>query len=1072
MTLRLLIALLLTGTLFSCRPNLPDEVVSAYATLPKELDFNIHVKPILSDKCFACHGPDKAKIQAELQLNMPETAFAELVQSPGKYAIKPGNLNKSQIFHRILSEDPDQVMPTPESNLSLSPYEKAVIIKWIEQGAEYKDHWAFTKPEKYTPPQVNTEDWIKNPIDQFVAHKLEENGLEPSPEAKKELLLRRVSLDLTGLPPTLDEIEAFRSDNSENAYEKQVDRLLASPHYGEKMATDWMDLARFADTHGYSQDRYRDMSPWRDWVIEKFNENMPYDEFITWQLAGDLLPDPNKEQILATAFNRLHPQNMEGGIIPEEFRVEYVLDRVNTAGQAFMALTLGCARCHDHKYDPISQKQYFEMSAFFNNVKEAGQISFDDAMPVPTMLWTDEKKEALLNMLDKQVKETEQKHQEISTQEKEAFDQWLEAGKYKAITQQKSPKGLKAVFNFNRKRLSNRLNPSQKGEMKRVASSEEKPVFTEGFEKEGLLLDGDAWFDSNGIGAFKRSEPFSVSIRVNIPAALSDGVIFHRGVGAALFNFRGYHLALKNNKLELLMAHSLPYNAILEYADPILRDKWVQLTITYDGSSKAAGYKLFVDGKEQKTEVENDNLYKDIYLHNGWGGVQPGLQIGARWRGQGIGGAKVDDIMVFDRELTTLEVNSLYDREEVEKIRSKSSQELSAEDKKLLYAYFLANKSRSYQNSIAELARQRKAYADSIEHVQELMIMQEMPEARPTFLLERGQYDAHGEEVFPGVMENILSFSEELPRTRLGFVQWLTHPEHPLTARVTVNRYWQNYFGRGLVKTAEDFGNQGELPSHPELLDWLAIQFVESGWDVKALQKLIVMSATYRQSSFVSPELLEQDPENVFLARGPKVRLSSEMLRDNALMASGLLSNKIGGPSVKPYQPKGLWRMNSGRYKQDEGEKLYRRSLYTFWKRSVPHPTLATFDQPSRSECIVRRQKTNTPLQALVLLNDPTFVEASKALGELISQEVNPERGIAKVYTKLTGIKIPESELKLLLEVQSKEYEKFKTDPKRKEGWLKTGDYQTSSDLDSDLLAANAVVASIILNSDATISKR
>ena len=600
----------------SCNPEIPPDVAEEYNRLPESLDFNIHVKPILSDKCFLCHGPDKGSRKAGLHLDEEKAAYAKLTNSPGKRAVTPGKLQKSEVFHRIVSEEPDYKMPKPESNLELSAYEKAVIIKWIEDGAEYKPHWSFIKPEKKEPPAVREEQWIKNPIDNFVVRKLEIENLDPSPKADKEILLRRVSLDLTGLPPTIEEVNAFLSDNSENAYEKQIDRLLASPHYGEKMATDWMDVARFADTHGYTVDRYRDMSPWRDWVIKVFNENIPYDAFILWQTAGDLLPNPTKEQILATAFNRIHPQNMEGGIIPEEFRVEYVLDRVNTSGQAFMALTVGCAKCHDHKYDPISQKSYYEMSAFFNNVNEAGQISWDDAMPVPTILHTTQQQDEILKFLRDQIQAKEQSMDSISELELLAFERWFSEEKYKNIISAKPPENMKALFEFESENLTNSLNPGQNGKMKQIGSNSEKPILVDGKTSKGLHLDGDAWMDSEGIGSFRKTQPFSISINVNLAEDLENGVIFHKGDGAAIYCFKGFHLALENNRLQLLMAHTAPDNAIIEYAtQEIPRNSWINLTLTYDGSGKAFGLKIYQDGLELETEVVVDNLYKDIIFN-------------------------------------------------------------------------------------------------------------------------------------------------------------------------------------------------------------------------------------------------------------------------------------------------------------------------------------------------------------------------------------------------------------------------------------------------------------------------
>lgn len=1058
-------------SLSSCTSDLPTEVAKEFQNLPEKLDFNIHVKPILSDKCFLCHGPDKASQKADLQLHLAESAYGELPQHPGKFAIKPGKVSKSEVAHRILSEDPERMMPTPTSNLTLSAYEKAIIIKWIANGAEYKPHWAFIKPNLPQTPEPPGSNWANNTIDYFIFKKLNQEGLQPSKEADKELLLRRLSFDLTGLPPSPQEIHDFLNDNAEDAYEKQVDRLLASPHYGEKMAIDWLDLARYADTHGYSVDRYRDMSPWRDWVIKAFNENMSYQQFATWQIAGDLLPNPSKEQRLATAFNRIHPQNMEGGIIEEEFRVEYVLDRTNTTGMAFMALTVSCARCHDHKYDPISQKEYYELSSFYNNVNEAGQISWDDAMPVPNMLWTDNKKDSLIAMLDRLSNEALENSLQIAEAEESNFQSWLSSQGHQGIISTKAPAGLLAHFTFDDKSLANQLD-SKKGKMKRNGSNKETPTFSEGKYKEGLSLDGDAWFDCANVGVFDRNQPFSIGIWVNIPEKIKNGVIFHKGSGAAIYNFKGFHLALKDNQLELLMAHTAPDNAIIEYARDIPRNEWVHLAITYDGSSKASGYKLFMNGAELSTEVKVDNLYKDIIFYGNVIGGEPGIQIGARWRGQGIGNARIDDIMIFDRELTALEIIQVVDPSRFRSLISTPSAELTKLQRRQLYTYYLDNLSSQYQSSIASLQEQRKIYSDTLEKIPAVMVMKEMEEARPTYVLERGVYNAHGKQVFPNTPTSILPWKAEYPKNRLGFAQWIFDDDHPLTARVAVNRYWQNYFGRGLVNTTEDFGNQGALPSHPELLDWLAIQFRESGWDVKALQKLIVMSAAYRQDSYTSPEIRKLDPDNILLARGPTQRLTSEMVRDQALFASGLMVRKIGGKSVKPYQPEGLWRMSGSRYKRDSGEGLYRRSIYTLQKRAVPNPTLSTFDQPDRSECTVRRQKTNTPLQALVLLNDPTFVEAARALGVEMSKKKTPREGIIDAYIRLTAKKPSNEELTLLLELHQKEYKKFSINQDKAKGWLDLGEHRADDSIDKNQLAANTIVASVIMNSDASITKR
>lgn len=1058
---------LLVVCLMACGPDIPKGIEKELAKVPDKLDYNIHVKPILSDRCFACHGNDKAKQKANLRLDN-ETAYEELSEHPGKYAIVPKHLNKSEVFHRIIAEDSELAMPPPESNLVLSDYEKAILIKWIEEGAEYKPHWAFIKPEKADLPKVKQMDWVKNPIDHFILQKIESKDWQPNKMADKATLLRRVTFDLTGLPPTLEEIDAFLADDSPNAYERVVDRLLASPHYGERMATDWMDVARFADTHGYTVDRYRDMSPWRDWVIDAFNNNMPFDQFTTWQLAGDMLPNPTRAQMIATGFNRNHQQNMEGGIVEEEFRVEYVADRTNTFGTAFLGLTFECAKCHDHKYDPISQKEYFQLFSFFNNVKEAGQISWNDAMPVPTILLTDEEQATTLNFINDKIAQQEKLIEVFKQKQEEGFNQWLADGRLKERISN-PPKGLIAHFELNDKRLLNKVNTSQRGEMKQQYAATVPLNLTVGKNGKGLVLDGDAWLDLGKVGVFDRMTPFSIGIWVNIPKKLKDGVIFHKGEGAALHNFRGYHLAIKDNRLEILMGHTSPYNAIIQYAADIPRDEWIHLTITYDGSSKASGLKTYLNGARINTTIDQDLLYKDILFHSK---NEPGLQVGARWRGIGLKGAIVDDIMVFNRQLTAIEVNKIVDPASEVTLFRKSIANLSAIEKDILKSYYLQFRIPKYTALNQQLLEERMRLNKATEDIPELMVMQEMEQPRPTYVLERGQYDAHGETVSPNTPHTILPLPEDLPKNRLGLAQWLMNDGNPLTARVTINRLWQQFFGNGLVKTTNDFGFQGELPSHPKLLDWLAEDFRTTGWDIKKAVRKMVLSATYQQSSKVDPAILEADKANKWLARGPSLRLSAEMIRDNALAASGLLVDKIGGKSVKPYQPVGLWLVNGGQYVADEGEKLYRRSLYTFWKRSVPNPTQAIFDAPDRSNCTVKRQKTSTPLQALIMLNDPTFTEAAKVLGEQISQIENPSIGIATVFRKLTGRAPSDGELQVLLELQQTEYQKFKQSPAKAKGWLQSGAYALVKNIEPARIAANTVVASTIINADATIIKR
>ena len=1028
---------------------LPSDVVQAMRELPSALDFNIDVKPILSDKCFSCHGPDKAKQKAGLRLDMSDHAYGELPESPGKFAIVRGNIGNSEMVHRILSKDPKYVMPSPKSHLELSPKEKAVLVKWIQNGAEYKPHWAFVKPIKKEVPAG------KNPVDYFVQSKLKALNLGSSPKANRHFLLRRLSFDLTGLPPTSQEIREFVEDSSPNAYEKQVDRLLNSAHFGERMAADWLDIARFADSHGYTIDRIRDMSPYRDWVIQAFNRNMPYDRFIHYQLAGDLMPNPSKDMLIATAFNRNHPQNTEGGIVEEEFQMEYVLDRVNTFGDAFLGLSTGCARCHDHKFDPISQKNYYQLSSFFNTVLEAGQISYNDDMPSPTMLLPTAKQEEVLTFIKTKIQRAEEKlkaHQVVN----EARKGWLasEEAKGLAAAAQPSTRGLQAHFSFEGN-LTSKLLPKDVGIMKRESGKTgDVPVFVSGKQGSGLEFDGDVYADFQGVGVFRKSDPFTIGMWVYIPKDLKEGVIFHKSNAERLYNFKGFHVYLKNNRLEILMAHTAPSNAIMKMTQAdVPRETWIHLALTYDGSSRADGFHLYMNGQKAAMETLVDALDKDIIFYSK---QEPGLQIGGWWRGLGFKGGKADEVYVYNRALRPYEMALLaakpqaFDLEDYYAFAVDSSRILLAED----------------------LRHWRKALSDSSEKIQELMVMREMNFPKKSFILKRGVYDAPGEEVFPNTPEKILPFSASLPKNRYGLARWLTDRNNPLTARVAVNRLWQQVFGQGIVKTSEDFGNQGEMPTNLELLDYLALDFQEKGWDIKGVLKQMVMSETYQQDSKASPELREKDPENRFLGRGPSARLSAEMMRDNALVASGLLNPNIGGKSIYPYQPEGLWEINSHSYKQDTTQAIYRRSLYVVVKRSVPNPMMATFDASARSSCLPRRQKTTTPLQALVLMNDPTFLEASKVLGLQMAQAKNNKEAIQEAYLRLTGREIKAEELTILQALQEKEFGIFSKQEQKAKGLLAAGMFKIPAGVDRNKVASFTVVASVMMNSDASITKR
>ncbi|WPP49568.1 DUF1553 domain-containing protein [Catalinimonas niigatensis] len=1040
----------------------------------KGLSFNYDIKPILSDRCFACHGPDANKREADLRLDTPEGAFAALTENPGHFAIVAGEAEESEVYLRISSTDPETRMPPPESNLKITAEEVELIRQWIEEGAEYEPHWSFIKPEKSEVPEVQNTGWPRNEIDHFVLAKMESQQWQPALQAEKTTLLRRLSFDLTGLPPTVEELEDFLKNESPHAYEQAVDKLLDSERYGERMASEWLDVARYADSHGYQDDGMRNMWPWRDWVIQAFNKNLPYDDFILWQLAGDMLPNPGEEQILATGFNRNHLQSQEGGIVDEEYRVEYVADRTNTLGKAFLGLTLECARCHDHKYDPVSQKEYYEMFAFFNNVNEAGQIPYMGEAS-PTLILTSEEAEEQLAFIEEKIVDLEKKVAPNHEKHQQAFEQWKNALPEQPNIQLRKAVGHYPLDQPMDNKFRNLANQAKPANMV-VNQQDQEPEIVETKFGKGLKLVGDSYVDlGDEIGYFDRHQPFTISIWFKPLKDSLDGPIFSRSGG--LFNGnRGYDfMLLPDGSISASLNHTYPANGIeVRTQERILPNQWHHLVFTYDGSSKAKGVKIYQDGKELTLTVFNDQLEQSIIRYGkdreSWGG-SGNLQIGKRFE-ETLDGAVVDEFMVFDKKLSAPEVSKLYDASaDLKPFLAENQQE------KLL-DYYLENFDPDYQKQFRSLTEERGKENDILTDQQEVMVMQDRTYPRQSFILERGAYDAHGEEVSANTPEVIMTMPTDLPKNRLGLAKWLIHEDHPLTARVVVNRYWQMLFGRGLVNTSDDFGSQGELPSHPELLDWLAVNFRESGWDVKALLKMMVMSATYQQSSIPDEEKLEMDPENVWLARGPSYRMPVEMIRDNALAVSGLLADSIGGPSVKPYQPKGLWKelatRNVTEYVEDSGQNLYRRGLYTIWKRSSPPPSMISFDASEKYLCVVKRQKTSTPLQALILLNDPQYIEASRLLAERMMKEGGEatEKQIAYGFEALTSRTPDSRELALLKSLYLEELEVFKSDPVSADSLLQVGEYPRDQQLAKAELAALTVVANTLVNYDEAVFKR
>ena len=999
--------------------------VPAAAEPPASVDFDEQIKPILSDRCFACHGPDARNREAELRLDREADAK--------NYAIVPGKPEESEVYRRISSSDPEERMPPASSKLSLKPEEVELIKRWIEQGARWQEHWAFAPPRKVQPPQGKNADWIRNEIDAFVLKRIEDAGLAPSERAERETLIRRVTFDFTGLPPTLEEIDAFLQEDSSNAYERLVDRLLQSERFGERLAADWLDVARYSDTYGYQVDRDRFVWPWRDWVIRAFNKNMPYDEFLTQQLAGDLLPDATDDAILATTFQRLHPQKVEGGSVPEEFRIEYVADRTQTFGTAFLGLTLECCKCHDHKYDPLSQKEFYQLSAFFDNIDEAGLYSFfTPAVPTPTLRLRDEATKKRQAELEKQIADAEARLKAITGEQRDEFSQWLKSQPKPEIP------GRIAHLDFeDHKDGANKSVPGRVGKAVKLNGDD------------GIGLD---------VGNFQRQEPFSIALWMNTPDVKERAVVFHRSRAWTDAGSRGYQLLIENGRLSASLIHFWPGNAIrIRTREAIPTNEWLHVTMTYDGSSRAEGLRIFINGQPVDCEIVRNQLDKEIT-----GGGGDNITIGERFRDRGFTNGLVDEFQVFHRELTALEARQLSDRVSLAEAFAKPGDDL--------FAYYLATADREQEAKRDSLKKLREEYYKLQDAQQEIMVMRELDKPRQTYLLERGAYNARGEKVDAITPEFLPAFPKEAPRNRLGLARWLTHPEHPLTARVTVNRYWQMMMGQGLVRTPEDFGSQGEPPTHPDLLDWLARDFVEHGWDVKRLLKQIAMSATYQQTSAAPKELVARDPENRLLARTSTFRLPAEMLRDNALAVSGLLVNRIGGPPTRPYEVEASFAPMP----RDKGEGLYRRSVYTYWKRNAPAPAMMALDASTREVCRVRRERTSTPLQTFVLMNGPQFVEAARVLAERLVLKhggQTPEL-LTDMFRTLTSRRPSERELLVIRKLFDKQMAYFQGDAQRMEAYLSAGDAPVNPNVDKLRLAAAASVANALMSFDEAMMKR
>lgn len=1019
--------------------------------IPDKIDFNFHIRPILSDRCYTCHGPDANTREAGLRLDLQEGAFAMLDSTDQRYAIVPGDLHASSLVERIRTSDPSVVMPPPESNLHLTDTEKILLEKWIEQGAEWKDHWAFIPPVKASPAEAKAQTHV---IDAFVHQKLTENGLSPNPLASKEKQLRRLSFDLRGLPPSLAELDAFLADNRPQAYEEKVDEYLASEHFGERMALDWLDLARYADSHGYQDDLERSMWPWREWVIDAFNQNMPYDSFLTWQLAGDLLPNPTYEQQLATAFNRNHKITQEVGVIDEEYRVEYVLDRVNTVSTAFMGLTVACAQCHDHKYDPISQKEFYQLFSFFNQVPERGRVEYGVEVAEPSLPLPEKKVEQYTAF----IKDLCQKQEANMTAYAEKA--WANFEYQRRKEGHKKPlSGQVRYYPMDYTTDSFTVEDM----MQEKVLLKGGPVLIPGRYAGGLEFTGKNKLVADRVRSLDFRKAFTYSgwlynidngMRGHLLAPRKDLKVYRPGLTLRVTHDKQIEMVIRDKSgkhyFQVLSEETLP------------PDAWHHLMVSYDGSGKARGVQFYLDGEKWPTKVLKDALRGPIHDYHT-------LEMG-----RGMLAGRLDEVMLFYGALDQEDARKLFDHPNTP---APPNQDKA---RKRDFYHHLLHEDEDFRRMSSRM-REYRIREGRMEDIilKPTMVMADQEDPRQTFILARGQYDAPTEAVEAGTPQAVLPYPTGYPQNRLGLAKWLTSPEHPLTARVAVNRFWQMLFGKGLVKSTEDFGSQGALPTHPALLDWLAVEFQENGWDQKALIKKIVLSETYRRSAVANPRMLELDPDNQWLARGVQVRLPAELIRDHALQISGLLHQQLGGPSVKPYQPAGLWlEIASGNqplrsYIQDHEQDLYRKSLYTFWKRTSPPPSMLSFDAGTREQCQVKRQTTSTPMQALVLLNDPQFLEAARLLAVRMIQEGGDdlEQRIEYAFRWATSRKPSRAEQQSLQALWQAEKQDFEAHPETASQLLSIGENGLNPEVALEDWAAYAQIAHAIMNLSETLQK-
>lgn len=1033
------------------------------ASVNRTIFYNRDVRPIFSENCFACHGPDSAARKAGLRLDRFDDAIAKRKGDP---AIVPGQPDRSALVARIFATDPDDIMPPPKSHKKLTDQQKQTLKQWIVEGAEYELHWAYIPPKRPELPKVQNPSWLRNPIDNFILARLEKEKLQPAPEADRRTLARRWSLDLIGLPPTPDEVDAYVNDPAADADTKYIDKLLNSKHWGEHRGRYWLDAARYADTHGIHFDNYREMWSYRDWIIKAFNDNMPFDEFTIEQLAGDLLPNPTLEQQIASGFNRSHITSNEGGLIDEEYLVLYTRDRTETTAAVWLGMSANCATCHDHKFDPLTQREFYELSAFFNNTTvPAKDGNRRDPPPVAVVPTADDRDRWLeLATLVPKAKEELQARRKAARPDYEA---WLPTAK--AITFRKEIPKADLLFHARLTEGSGDTFKYEVGEETRSFEAPDNLVWGSGYiaEKSFKSAKGQV-VELGDIADFDKEDKFSYGAWIKPADANANGAIMARMDRTN--SYRGWDLLYEKGKVAVHLVNKWPDDAIKVTAKASLEvNKWSHIFATYDGSGKPDGVKFYINGKRVEQDVDRKTLKSSFR-------ADVPLTIGRRHGGEELDKVSIQDVRIYSRALTAKEVDGLAQGTRATWLVQKAEKRTKEETEEL-FDRWLVRVDEPFQQASAKVAALEQEEADIKKRGTVAHVMAEKSEEAMAYLLFRGEYDKRRDAVLADTPDILPPIPDDLPHSRLGFARWLFLPEHPTTARVTVNRFWQEVFGTGLVRTAGDFGVAGELPSHPELLDWLAVEFRESGWDVKDFFKMLVTSATYRQAATVTPDKLLKDPQNRLVSRGPRFRMDAEMVRDYALAVSGLLVPKVGGPSVKPYQPDGVWEAvampesNTKKYERDKGEKLYRRSMYTFWKRAAPPATMDIFNAPNRETCTVRRERTNTPLQALATLNDPQFVEAARHLAQLaLKQGSTAEDRLDFVARRLLCRSLRPQEFKITLSVLNDLLAHYEAAPKDAEALIAVGESKADCTKPAEL-AAYTMTVNQLMNLDEVLNK-